>query len=123
MLKGLIYASWYENQLVIDPTMLIVNPVTRKVEHTYRLVGYDLMDELLELFDLNKVKRNKTGDLHNLGVIDQHDELVFELMVLIDSTANAWDGMITLTKLRKEILENKPLELEILKRLNAIKKN
>ena len=41
MLKGLIYASWYENQLVIDPTMLIVNPVTRKVEHTYRLVGYD----------------------------------------------------------------------------------
>lgn len=123
MLKGLIYASWYENQLVIDPTMLIVNPVTRKVEHTYRLVGYDLMDELLELFDLNKVKRNKTGDLHNLGVIDQHDELVFELMVLIDSTANAWDGMITLTKLRKEILEDEPLELEILKRLNAIKKN
>jgi len=123
MLKGLIYASWYENQLVIDPTMLIVNPATRKVEHTYRLVGYDLMDELLELFDLNKVKRNKTGDLHNLGVIDQHDELVFELMVLIDSTANAWDGMITLTKLRKEILEDEPLELEILKRLNAIKKN
>lgn len=103
--------------------MLIVNPSTRKVEHTYRLVGYDLMDELLELFDLNKVKRNKTGDLHNLGVIDQHDELVFELMVLIDSTANAWDGMITLTKLRKEILEDEPLELEILKRLNAIKKN
>ena len=123
MLKGLIYASWYENQLVIDPTMLIVNPVTRKVEHTYRLVGYDLMDELLELFDLNKVKRNKTGDLHNLGVIDQHNELVFELMVLIDSTANAWDGMITLTKLRKEILGDKPLELEILKRLSTIKKN
>lgn len=60
--------------------MLIVNPVTRKVEHMYRLVDYDLMDELLELY---------------LGVIDQHDELVFELMVLIDSTANAWDGMIT----------------------------
>lgn len=123
MLKGLIYASWYENQLVIDPTMLIINPTTRKVEHTYRLVGYDLMDELLELLDLNKVKRNKTGDLHNLGVIDQHDELVFELMVLIDSTVNAWDGMVTLTKLRKEILEDELLELEILKRLNTIKKN
>lgn len=103
--------------------MLIVNPVTRKVEHTYRLVGYDLTDELLELFDLNKVKRNKTGDLHNLGVIDQYGGLVFELMVLIDSTANAWDGMVTLTKLRKEILEDEPLKLEILKRLSTIKKN
>lgn len=118
VLNGLISASWFNGQLAINPVMKLTNPATGVLINEYRLVGYDLFDELLNLFDLSAINATPvTGDLYDLGVIDNHDDLAINLYVVVNRKENGWDGMQTLTKIESELESDEYFELAIIKRI------
>lgn len=118
VLNGLISASWFNGQLAINPVMKLTNPATGALINEYRLVGYDLFDELLNLFDLSTINATPvTGDLYDLGVIDNHDDLAINLYVVVNRKENGWDGMRTLTKIESELESDEYFELAIIKRI------
>lgn len=118
VLNGLISASWFNGQLAINPVMKLTNPATGVLINEYRLVGYDLFDELLNLFDLSTINATPaTGDLYDLGIIDNHDDLAINLYVVVNRKENGWDGMQTLTKIESELESDEYFELAIIKRI------
>lgn len=118
VLNGLISASWFNGKLAINPVMKLTNPATGALINEYRLVGYDLFDELLNLFDLSTINATPpTGDLYDLGIIDNHDDLAINLYVVVNRKENGWDGMQTLTKIESELESDEYFELAIIKRI------
>lgn len=118
VLNGIISASWFNGQLAINPTMRLTNPATGELVYEYRLVGYDLFDELLNLFDLSVINtKPMTGDLYDLGVIDNHDDLAVNVYVMVNREENGYDGMQTLTKIESELESDEYFELAIIKRI------